>query len=363
MSLIKLYSAPKKRKGRKTEDWNENETDQIKTQKNFDRTMKATTSTGHFEENFEEEISLEKFEDMENPVPTREMEQYFDDLLKTEKYESAEEHAQRRIGRRMANNMHRRFPGRGGPFAAHRLGQKHLGKGFGHIKGTLTMVITRTSYNIAFNLIVELWNPLDILTGGSIITAIQSQYAAGATFLSATFNAQGDLVLVYGLTSNLAITDTVIVHCQEVSYFEHLYGIVMGDMLQVGGGPVHKPGGQCVLSDASAANLQWPQQWYFTKKNFLGTFKQKPLNGGMFIDASQYLQQYQNILIGFPVDKENGIMFTAINNPGQVPGYQLSATFMWNFSHVIMNNHNKKGLRRYHMEGLESMEAFDSDEQ
>lgn len=348
-----------------SEGFTESETQRIKSDGNYETTMKAATLSGHFEENFETE-SWENYEALNKsagpPNATPAMEASFEEFMKAEggweNYEHENLTGRTRIGRAIMRNQAARHGAIGGRYAVHRLGQKRFSSEFGGIVATLTMTVQRLSYNIPYNLITPMWNVLDILTGGQSAAAIQQQYAPGATFLGATFATApapgitpGDLVLTFGQTSNLAITDSVVIHTQETEYIAHMYGIVCGAVIQVGGGPKYKPGGQAVLSDPTQAQSQWNTQWYFYKKNFMGSYTQKPLNGGMFIDSHQYQLGYQDIKIGFPIDYYHGICMTCI----YIPGYssQLAVTFQWNFSVVDyggFKKHTGGSMHRHHYE-------------
>ena len=341
----------------------ENERQLIDSQGNYDLVKEAAAATGHLEQHLEQE-SWETYEAVNKtsgpPIETPAMIQSLEEFARAEggweTYDRENLTGRTAIGRRMMANMAQRHGVMGGRYAVHRLGQRHLSAEMGGVKATLTMNVVRLSYNIPYNLIAPMWNVLDILTGGQSAAAIQQQYASGGTFLGATFAIvaspginPGDLVLTYGLTTNLAITDTVVIHTQETEYIAHMYGIVCGAVLQVGGGPAHKPGGQAVLSDPTQAQSQWNTQWYFYKKNFMGSYTQKPLNGGYFIDSHQYQLGYQDIKIGFPVDYYHGICLTCIF----IPGYnsQLSVSFQWSFSVVDYGGykkHNHAGHRHHY---------------
>jgi len=334
-------------------DWSETESKRAISQGNLQHAIDTARETQHFEESLEDleeqaenanfsDIETQSFEQELNKIARSEGYENIDDYEGLDDYESAEDLARRRrVVRRMGANKGRR----GSLFAAKRLGKKGLTGKMKGIRGTLTMTVTRVTYNIPLDLQCQLFNALDNTIGNQLVN---KYITPGVNFLGSVVNpVNGAITFTYQSQANPLLQDTVVIQTQEVPYNLFLNAMIAGDMFQVGGGPNHKPGGQCSLSDSAQANIQWTKQWFFTHRNSLGKGSDNPLIGGMFIDAAQFQLQYQNILIGFPVDKERGLIFTASFIPGYQLGQQLTATFFWNFSVVHLHNfeHRRRNTR------------------
>lgn len=326
--------------GRTKENWSAKEKKRAKEQGNLNIVMNRVTNDMECLEDYEGE-TLEDYEAAEADWDSsleEQMESYLENLLQGESVEDLARPRRRMV----AGRMGKRFGRRGSVYTAHRgLGSRGMGGKMTGIKGQITLIITRLTYTILKDLPVQLFNPLDNTAGNPLVTKYLPQNVA---FLgSATNPADGSVVFTFKDLLTNAV-DNVTVQIQEVPYIKFLEGLKTS-MFQVGGGPAKSPGGTIQISDVTAT-VQFTKQWVFTEQNILGKGSDNPLNAGSFIAAEQFRPDIQNILIGFPIDAENGLIFNSAYINGYTPGMQLVTTFFLSFSRVLLHNHKNKFGRR-----------------
>lgn len=320
--------------------WNEKESKRAKLQDNYDTAMERSVALQHVQESDLE--TLEAYEAAEadwdgNLEET--LDQSFEDFCREENFDANNvEDIGRPQRRRIAHRMHRRHGRRGGVYSAHRFGRKGLFRG--GIAGQITMTVTRTSYNYQIDFPIELFNPLDIQADASQIAQFMPNgYSYSVAYTFTQGNSFGALVFSFWLNSTPLVIDQVIVQTQEVPYAKFLTGLLIS-FLQVGGGPSKSPGGTIQISDVNATTA-FTKRWIFAGQNILGKSETNPQNPGSFIAPEQFLQYIANIIIGFPLDAENGLIMFAPYIPGYGVNNTLVTTFFWNFSKVMLHNHKK----------------------
>lgn len=263
------------------------------------------------EESFNESMEAEGLEDYE-----------IESLTKAQK---------RRVARRMAKKRGRK----GGVFAARRFGSRGMtGKQMKGVVGLLTIVITRNSYNIPYDLPVEVFNSLDSLCNSPIVRKYipnpDVQFLGG--YVDATFT---NFVYRFRQISTGAL-DNVTVSCQEVSYVKLIVGL-QTDMFQVGGGTIR-------ISD-ELKQSQFDKQINFVNQNILGKEMNNPLSTGSFITPDTFKKDTAYLKVAFPVDKQNGFVFMSAYYSGTPVGYQLQTTFFLSLSYVNITGY-KGGFKK-----------------
>jgi len=302
-----------------------------KEQGNLDRADKRATDIQHFdEENYEADYENNRDNwdaDFDASNDLEELEDSFDEFLDGESVEDLSRARQRRISRRMA----RRHGKRGGVFASKRFfGAKGLtGKSNAGIRGQLTIIVTRNSYNIPFDLPIEMFNSLDSLCNSPLVP----QYIKNADIqmLSGYIDATITNFVYRFRQISTGFIDTVTISCQEVSYVKLIVGM-QTDMLEVGGGTIQ-------ISDVTQT-VQFTKPFQFVEQNILGKGGNNPVNIGSFIKPQNFRPDIADILVAFPVDKESGVIFTCAYIAGKPVGYQLVTTFFLNMS--VVRLHNRK---------------------
>lgn len=330
-----------KRDTNQLENWSPKEKKRAIENGNLDLAMERASDLEHLQNNavvvesFEtyeamDEGHYEGVEGLDNLLDTLETLCHQEGLDSLEDYENID-YARRN---RILGNMVRKHGRRGGVFTSHQLGQRGLTGTFAHVAATVTVVISRLSYNLAFALPVEAFNYLDSVSGYNLIA---KNCPAGVTFVGAVVQPSGSIIFTYNDTATHTIVDTVQISCQEVPYNMLLTG-TQTTILQTGGGPNKSPSGTIQLSDPTQAQLQYSQQWIFTHRNIFGSDTSNPLASGLFFSSDQFQNGILDMKVTFPIDNERGFIYNCAYVPGAAPGYQLQSTFFFTFQHVKHHN-------------------------
>lgn len=330
---------------KKLEHFNGKEKAQATEDGNLETAIKRATDLDHLEIESLEDFNLENYEGLDSSCYEgyeNLLQQDLDSFCHAEgldmfdNYENADsvENAQRRRKRkRVGFRMKQKHGRKGGAYTAHKLGAKSMTGSFSGVKGSITISVTRNSFNLPYFLYVELFDYLSAQAGYPLI----SQYLPlGVTFVGATVNANGSITFTFNDTGTHTIIDTVTVTATEVPYNTFLTSTIT-DKYQTGGGQPSAPSGTIVLSDPSQQALQMAQVWRATDYAPLGDVKADPVNSGAFFSANQFQQGVLEVKYQFPIDRQKGLLFPMAFVPGSAPGYTLTATWYLMFAVIVQS--------------------------
>ena len=271
---------------------------------------------------------LEEFESLEAYEANETFDDSFDDSYEASYLEALDaenlndsENLTKAQRIRLAKRLHRKHGKRGAVYASRR-SARMIGSMKG-IEGQVTIQITRNSYNIPYDLPVQVFNCLDGFCNNPLVNKYlpnpDVQFLGG--YVDATFT---NFVFRYRrISTNL--TDTVTVSCNEVAYVKLLFGMIT-DTFTVTGGTVK-------ISDQDQT-IQFDKPFVFSAQNILGRSDANPLNMGSFIRPDNFRKDIANILISFPVNKQRGFIFTSAYISTAGVGYTLTTTFFLNLGNI-----------------------------